>query len=304
MGKSQQYRWFAIAEGKRARFNQIAFLTAVQQHAKEYERNNQIKRGGNAAVFKMIYQELYQQPGIEPSGDQIQAIKNWFYGYNGPAYLEDIYKLAEILECERKDQFLIYEREKEHEQMNSVQETGSKFFYITETPAMAQERRMLIEVLNTVKEKEVAHELYSVFVDAISKYNVEEENAFINSAPRTAESVEAIRNHPKRYPLIIAIRKAAIYLPKELLDEAYALVEYMYGVDYAYEWHEPNPECLIDGFTRNRYSQLHEYLNKCKTEYNLSNEDERIDAWVDFLSDQSYHLYDMLDDIFCDYIRD
>ena len=245
MGKSKQMKVFTLENGRRVVFNQDAFEYMVNQKAREIDRKNGKQRGGKAEIIRMIATKL--RPYNPDSACHV--IKNWYHGYNGPDVVEDIKLLAEILEC--GDEEALLKEIMEENQMN----TAAEMINIT------LDQNKIIRAIKYMKEKEVAHELYSVFIDMIGSYMRADIDIWFEYAQDTPEWKEAIKRLPDRYPIEQAITKAAMYLSKDTIMKAGNLLEEMYGPN-VFVWHETNRGESLDLFIEQRHELYNQYCEE------------------------------------------
>ncbi len=223
MGKSKQMKVFNLEDGRRVVFNQVAFEYVVNQKAREIDRRNGKQRGGKAEAIRMIATKLrpYNPDSACP------VIKNWYHGYNGPEVVEDIKLLAEILECDDEEAFL--KEIKEEKQMNAAAEMVN----------VTLDQNKIVRAMKYMKEKEVAHELYSAFVDMIGPYMRADIDIWFEYDEDTPEWKEALKRLPDRFPIEQAITKASMFISHDTVMKASNLLEEMYGPNL-FVWHETN----------------------------------------------------------------
>ncbi len=269
-------------DGIPVRFSKINFTTASKRWIEEYNKANDSFKG-ERMLIKKIAKELFHPNGGDISETELKTVENWVKGNNGPSDLSYIYDLARILEMEDKDAFMVHINNEEEKCVNT---------------ARAIENNISMSVQQ--REKEAAHELYSFLVEAIARFTEAEYATFIENDMDTPEWENAVKSHPKRFPILVEIKKQAIYLSKDIRDQVIKLVESMYD-NYDPDWYELSPGAILDYNVERRYDLMSDILEIDKD--NLYSMDFNRRCQVEKILDEEeeYH-FKMLDDIFSDYL--
>ena len=292
MAKSQNTREFQTEDGRSVVFNQKKFHYEFNRKAEEIKRKSEKKRGEKGQLFRIIAERLMNSSDEDHIKDIIPRIKNWYYGKNGPGELEEIYVLADVLECEDREAFL---KEKEKKMKVSSAEMVSVNF----------DHDRIIRAMRSMKEKEVAYELYSVFVDLMGSYLKADMDVWVEYEEGTPEWEAALANFPRRLRAECAIQKAKMYLSEDTIYGAYNLLETMYGPT-VFEGEEPcdlkyDMNYLLSGFRHERLELYCEYLEQ-KGIKKEPGSNYRDDDWGEFMLDLNHHWWQMLEEVFEEYI--
>ena len=323
MAKSKSPRLFKLDDGRTARFDLQLFHHECTEKIKDFQiagksmgRNRERNRmkGAHKQFGYWLVEELYHPTSEIERESLLERVKQWYYGYNGPSDLNDIYKLAEIFEMKRPDAFLKYENKGAVENMSSSMQTKNthadgmktnnpvKSTDETETKPGETNWRLRYRTISD-KERETAHELYCMFVDLIAAYIKADTDVWVGLDRGTPEWIAACKSYPKRVPVYRAIQKSSFYIPYDTRMAAYGLLEEMYG-GRCFDWEEPDPSEPWDEFSANKWRQFEAYLIQIgkdpKSEENLKDSN----LFTDFIFEQLTEWDFKLDDVFSDYIED
>lgn len=296
MAKSKNTTVFDLGDGRRAIFDQTAFKFYVNRKAEEINSKSRTNRGGKEEVFRMIAKKT----SLSDSPDIIESCKNkvkhWYRGDNGPNDVNDIYTLADVFECDNKELFLKeIEKNKEERELNVP---------VTEAVNVNVDQGKIIGAMRSMREKEVAYELYSSFVDLMGAYLKSDLEVWFEYKEGTPEWETALANFPKRLPAERAVQKAKMYLSQETIHRAFNLLEEMYGPKGT-EVEEPSDfkydiNYFISGFRMQRLEMYEDYLeNHC---IEKSEESSRDDDWDDFMMGLHWDWWNKLEEAFEDYL--
>lgn len=299
--KQDRFKTFIMDNGRRVKFHWARFHEEFQKK----------KIGGqyryNTDLYRQIVKHIYQLLSRDDVEDRIEVVKKWHKGENGPKDLLEIYKsLAEFFGCE-EGAFLIDENNEEDYEVNTVVHTDMSHPN-NEIPAF-NESGMLERAMKHMREKEAAHELYSVLTDLIAEYVQADQDVWFEHSECSMQELNKWLDHyPRQYPARVAIRKSAVYLPAELRYRANDLLDEMYvwtGGGYAHDWDKLSFGApLCDGFIENKYEHFDAYLKTRGLSRESLDNTDRDDQWFWFLKEQEEKWYDKLDNIFSDYLRD
>lgn len=358
MGKSKNFRPIRLRDGGTAVFDWTAFREAVDK-----AKRKRPYKGIAMEVFRSLAKELFPQQAADEDAVENMAntIKNWYGGNNGPSLEEkEIHTMEQFLGCEagsflkRVDHNT--ETEKEYEDMDEmnanvqsvnmdalahhleqlveavkagnapgskadVQSANTSNFLTIQAGS-----RILKNALRSMREKEAAHELYGLFVDAIWEYSKvdheiyncklydklidelafpedEEKKKWQFTPEQFQQFKEQLRKLPRRMSLENAVEKYSLFLPKELRYRLSQLLDELYGdrEDFLEEpgssWKE---DWLCRVFMGAKVSQLENYLNGC-----LSKEYDEDDVMCEVYSFFNWEVDELmfkLNDIFSDYL--
>ena len=305
MAKSKRTTLFTLDDGRTAVFNQTAFAYDVNDFAKKNARG---KRDGNrSAVYRDIARKLSDTDDESSNDSWAKRVKQWYYGNNGPRELDDIYKLAEIMECEDRERYLKEAENKKEE--NKVESNLINGFEANGCNAIAllMQQNALVHALKEMKEKEVAYELYSVFTNLMEQYLKAELDVWFEYDEFTPEWEAALARFPKRLPVECAVHRAKMYLSKDTIMKAYNLLEAMFGPSLT-EVDEPSNikgkmNYMLSGFLIERCQRYDEYLE----EHGIVKEKNRYardDDWSDFIFEMNESWWNKLEEVFEEYFPD
>ena len=282
MATGKLTRTLYMQDGTPVRFSKIKFRIATSSWIEKYNKNNNSLKG-HRTLIKIIAKEIYHPIGGEISESELKTVENWVKGNNGPSDLLYIYDLARILEMEDEDAFLEYVKIEEEKSVNT---------------ARVNDNAIQLSVQN--REKEIAHELYSFLVEAIAQYTEAEYATFLECEAETPEWEEAVKSHPNRYPILVAIKKTAVYLSKDIRDQAIELIEYMYdNIDP--DWYELSPGKLLDYDVQRRYSIMSDITEISEEDLRSMDFRQRCEVGR-ILEEEAKCRFKTLDDIFSDYL--
>ncbi len=292
MGKSKNTTVFTLEDGRRVIFNQAAFEYQVNRMAESINRKNGKNRGGKAEVFRLIATELRHPHSDDLLESTISLIKNWYNGNNGPSDPLDIQQLAEIFDLEKN---AFFKEMKEEKKMNATAEMVN----------VSIDQNKIINALKAMKEKEVAFELYSTFVDFFKSYLKADLDIWLEYDFDTPEWKAAIEAFPKRLPMTCAIQKAKMYLSEDTIHKAYNLLETMYGPTFT-EVEEPSEfktktSYILSGFHCERLEMYDRYLDE-RGIVKESGSYLRDDDWNEFILDLHRTWWDRLEEVFEEYL--
>ena len=296
MGKSKNLTVFELENGRRAVFNQVKFKYTVNQKAEELNRKNRTNRGGKEEIFRMIANGISCSPNPDILDSTKNQVKHWYRGDNGPRSIDDIFKLADIFECDNREAFLKeIEKTVEESQMNTPK---------AEMVNVNIDQGKIIRAMRIMKEKEVAYELYSSFVDLMGTYLKADLAVWFEYEEGTPEWKAALASFPKRMPVECAIQKAKMYISEDTVLRAYNLLEEMYGPRYD-EVEEPSDfkndiHYLLSGFRMQRLDMFDNFLNDKRIE--KGEEYSRDDNWNDFMMELHHDWWHKLEEAFEDYL--
>lgn len=278
-----------MKNGRTGRFNQKLFHDAVDRKSKPPRNKNDVYRG----IAKLIYPNMDDEKIEEQKG----TIKNWYSGRNGPNLnCNELQKIEEYLDLKDGALLIPDEKEKGDEKrminaISTIQPAYSAF-----------SRRDLVNAMREGRIEEEAYKLYGILTDLISEYIKVDEYVWFECDEGTEEFAEGLKLYPKRYPVEIALRKSAVFLPSELRSEVENLLEEMYG-GQCFCWDEADSHPLFSpaftGFTANKKKHIKEYVETYYSD--CEDEDEKRFSYV---TDMQYEWFYKLDCIFEDYIRD
>ena len=305
--RTEPFPWFTMDDGRRVRFDGPRFRDEVDKMKRE-------KRCSGSDVFRGIVLLLYPGYSKDAVENNISTVRKWYDQKNGPRDLLDLYKpLAAHFKIE-EDAFLEYEEIKEGHMMHTI---GVQTNQTSPNGCLSpvSESKQLIRAMERAKEKEVAHELYGVLVDLIAAYVPVDIDVWVehyNEWKTWDELQEYLKKYPKRYPVEIAIKKASMYLPRDVRYQANALLEDLYG-PRLFAWEENGDirsgqpayenQSLLD-FRDNKIKQFEEYVKSRGLNSEDLDEGEKSSEMADMIFYEIYDLYDRLDDIFADYLCD
>ena len=297
MAKSKTFKEFRLEDGRVVAFNQEEFKFVINEKAKSIEQRDRIKRGGKERLFRMIAGKLVGGSNEDYIKSTMEKVKNWYYGNNGPAELQDIYMLADILECENKEIFLEEKKKHKEEKMkvSSAEMVNVNF-----------DHGKIIRAMWSLKEKEAAYELYSAFVDLMGSYLKADMDVWVEYDEGTSEWETALANFPRRMPVECAIQKAKMYLSEDTIHRAYNLLETMYGPT-VYEGEEPcnlryDINYLMSGFRSERLDLYDEYLRNKEIKKEFDGNHYRDEDWYWFMMELNGEWWRMLEEVFEEYI--
>lgn len=304
MGKSKQQRTISLSNGGIATFDCKRFHDAVDAMWK-----GSVPKMKKQDVYDILGKAIYEDYSTWPQ-NQISSwrdqVKNWYHCNNGPSLTEEeISKMEATLGLKKGDLLKFAEEREDYNSMNTTE--ISKNTAPTYCPSLVGENRMIISTMKYAKEKEVAHELYGVLVDLIAAYLPVDEDVWVEARGESGW-MDKFKEYPKRYPADMAIRKASLYLPRELRSQAEYLLDDMYG-ERTFGWEEAGNDPLHDmstmSFYENKIKQFREYAeqNYSKNPDDFD-DDDVLNCWVEIMREEDYKLFDRLDDIFADYLCD
>ena len=297
MAKSNTTTVFQIGDGKKAIFYQSKFKREVDKRITTISRETRRVRGAKAAVFRMIAEELRHPRDKGHLESTVKLVTNWYSRSNGPSNLEDIRALARILEMDNEDAFL--------KEINESEEDKKVNAPVSDMVNVNLDQNRLIVAMRQMKEKEVAYELYSVFVDLMGSYLKSDLAVWFECEEGTPEWAAALASFPKRLPVECAIQKAKMYLSEDTILKAYNLLESMYGPKFS-EAEEPSEYKSVlayrtSGFCSERYEMYAQYLEdrgiKKDSERNI-----RDDDWNDFVIELNESWWDKIEEAFDEYL--
>ena len=292
MGKSKNTTVFTLEDGRRAIFNKAAFEYEVNRKAEAINLKNRKNRGGKTEVFHLIATGLRNPHTDDFMESTISLIKNWYNGNNGPSDLADIRKLAEIFNL---DGNAFLKEMKEEKKMNATAEMIN----------VSVDQNKIIYALKSMKEKEIAFELYSTFIDFIKSYLKADLDIWFEYNVETPEWKAALEAFPKRLPMKCAIQKAKMYLSEDTIRKAFNLLDTMYGSTYT-EVEEPSEFKSMLTYNlsdfRNERMELYDQYLKERGIVKDSDKYVRDDDWNDFIIDLHRTWWDRLEEVFEDYL--
>ena len=309
--KSKKTKVFTTEDGRRASFDFWQFSYYVGLAKNHYIPQNPKKKPTLEAVFRQLAVHLGGNCEEVYLESYVQKIKQWYYEKNGPSELDDIYKMAECLECERKDQFLKYEKQEEKEMIpttNTVQNSNMIMM-----PSVEMLTTSTFRAMKKMRVQEEAYHLHSMFIDLIAAYNKADMDTWLGNEPLSVEWKAAAKQYPDRMPVERAVQKASCYLPSEIQNSLFAFLEDMFGPAPS-EWYEINSiskeattpfECIEHGdFIDNKLRRFSTYLKEHDIDESSLDVGNRESWMYSFLSDEAGDWYYELDRIFEDYIAD
>lgn len=295
MAKSKNYTEFQMEDGRMVSFDQPAFRFAFNEKVNEIKRKNGKKKVNRDELFGMIAEGMSRLSNEDPESIK-GRIKNWYRGYNGPGRLEDIYALADILECENKEEFL-KEVKKDEEENMKVSDAG--------VVNVNFDHSKIIRAMWRMREREAAYELYSAFVDLMGNYLKVDMDVWLNYEEGTPEWEAALAKLPRRISAECALQKAKMYLSEDTMYGAYNLLETMYGPK-AFDGEEPcdfryDINYLLSEFRSVRLELYREHLDCMGIKKEIGN-NYRDDDWTDFMMELNRSWWDRLEDAFTELI--
>ncbi len=297
MAKSKNTKVFRLQDSRSVVFSKAEFELAVNEKAREINHRNGKERGGKQIVFKMIAERLSSSDDPIIIENEIRVVKNWYFGNNGPSNLEDIYTLAEVLGYEDKEAFL--------RETKDVKEDNNMFASAPEMVNVKFDQRRVMAVMKEMKEKDVAFELYSTFVDLLGEYLKADWDVWFEYKAGTPEWQGALANFPRRMPVKCAIHKAKMYLSEETISRAYNLLETMFGPQQ-YEDEEPcelkyDINFFFSGFLHERLELFDNYLENHGIEKTEDGFEQGSEVWYDFIYELNGDWWQRLEEVFEDY---
>ena len=295
MAKSRGFTVFTAEDGRRVCFRQSAFAAAVRQTGQS-----------KMEVFRRIAREMYR----DEDRDSVAArIKNWENGCNGPASLEDVRKLERCLGLE-KDALLQELEEREPERQREADTGMNKALEAIAASAISAGdlreavRRGMDRALYDMQQRRAAQELFGCLQDAVTQYyrvsmELLEHTDFwdrIQLPPEEVSYTEYLRRYPDIEELKTAIRRASLFLPRELRKQCEELVYDMLGWG-PYSPGEIDPALFSEHIL---LRQLDEYMRR--REKTLEDVDPLVTA--DFFADKLEEYSDTLNEIFWEYVCD
>ena len=167
------------------------------------------------------------------------------------------------------------------------------------------DQNKIIYALKSMKEKEIAFELYSTFIDFIKSYLKADLDIWFEYNVETPEWKAALEAFPKRLPMKCAIQKAKMYLSEDTIHKAFNLLDTMYGSTYT-EVEEPSEFKSMLTYNlsdfRNERMELYDQYLKERGIVKDSDKYVRDDDWNDFIIDLHRTWWDRLEEVFEDYL--
>lgn len=306
MSKSKQTKLFVTEDGRRARFNFDEFKYAIMEARKKPNPEKPGARTTDKDIYRKIAVYLWTYTTEEVLESNIGTIVHWHKGRNGPSRLEDIYKMAECLDCEKRDQFLKYEKE-ENSEMNSNTNSQQPANPVV-LPTLGQLTESSFRAMKRMRVQEEAYKLHSMFLDLIAAYNQADMDTWLGNNPLSPEWIEAAKKYPDRCPVELAVHKSSCYLSEELRHSLFAFLEDMYG-PVSFDWVEINNisgdiNGFIDGseFVGNKLKRFSAYLEDCGIEEASLDYGDREGFMYDFLRYEADNWYFMLERVFENYV--
>lgn len=301
-------RPFTTKDGRRARFNNVAFREAVIEATWRPNPERPGKILTRKDVFRKIATILWNPSTEEQMENCIGTIKQWFQCNNGPSIPEEgIYKMAECLGL-KNDQFIEYLEEEKKEMKTDMETNKLQNTIITLSPDHLTNDYFL--AMMKMKAQEEAYKLHEMFLDLIAAYNEADMATWLGTEPLSTEWITAAKKYPSRCPVELAVHKSSCYLSKKLRYDLFAFLEDMYGSS-PFDWYEINkirddPSFLSNiedsEFISKKLERFSEYLKiKEINEAALDTGDR--ESWMfSFLQDESIDRYFELERIFEDFI--
>ena len=310
MSKSKQTKVF-VTDGRRARFNNGEFKYCINEARKQLKPDRPGKRVTLDSIFQRLAFALWGECSEEVLESRVRTIEHWYYGHNGPSELDIIYRMAECLECEQKDQFLKYEKmeEKQMEKtIDNIQNTNTIAIPTVKMMAEANYRAM-----KRMRAQEEAYKLHAMFLDLIAAYNEADMDTWLGNEPMSAKWKIAAKRYPDRCPVELAVYKARCYLSSELRHSLFAFLENMFGPAPSdwYEVNSVNPDATLplkdfeaSEFVVNKLRRFSAYLQEHDIEEDKLDSGEKERWMFNFLEDEANNWYLELERVFEDYVID
>ena len=306
MSKSKKTKVFTTEDGRRARFDFVEFKCAI---SKAKERPNPERPGfrtTNQDVFRRLAEALFGPCPEDVRESNAGTIKQWYSGNNGPSERDYIYKMAECLNCEKRDQFLKYENEEEKDMI--INTDSQRVASPVITPTRWQLTDSYFQAMKRMKAQEEAYSLHSMFIDLIAKYNQADMDTWLWNAPLSEGWKTGAKEYPARGPAKRAVDKSSCFVGKELRHGLYAFLEDLYGTTF-FEWDEIsnigediNYAIKAEEFIDNKLKRFSSYLKEHDIDESSLDSGDKEQWMFNFLEDESIDRFCELERIFADYI--
>ena len=251
-------------------FNSPEFKCAVDARVDDFHRINQRKTGGKSHVYREL------ASAITPATHQtFDNVKRWHLGKHGPSCIEDVRAMEKVLGC---NLLLPYpDTRKTNIDWREADMNTAAF------PAQQ----------NVQKYEEVrrnsARSVYGIVCDLIRAQQKLLYNYWNAGFPVIADPYV-----PDDFPVYSDvqndIRKYGFDLPRELLEEIMRFVRDIYG-----SWDIHLEEAAAD-------QGIYEHKERFDRWLGRTGRQEDFFEWCEFLNEYTLNNYDLLDEIFEDYI--
>lgn len=279
MAKSKRFTTLEYSKtGEELIFDQKTFEHVFRKHAVAIDKARNKKIGGQAEIFRHFSEFCIDRTNADIDS-LIERSKKWLGGHNSPSVREELRLWEDYFDCS----FLM---------PRPLENTSNKGDY---SPMKYTEVNLA--------ERAAARELYQLMTDLI-RIHQKTMYCFWYADFPVLNNTKWMQYVPDDYPVLPdiqhQIRKLSFDLPQEVRDDALRLAQEIYGWPSIPDEKETGcPYPLMDY----DYESFLAFLKASSaTEESWNNSGEVMYEWFEFSEAQTQEYYDILDEIFSDYM--